>query len=229
MAAAQPFCHPRDVEANAVEHGAVVAGAGARIVVFPELSLTGYHFDAEPVGGDDPRLAPLVAACAEHRAIAIAGAPVASAGGRHIAMLAVDGDGAAVVYRKMYLGSAEAAVFTAGGEPAVVEIDGWRLGLAICKDTGVAAQADATAACGIDIYAAGVLELLDDADVQPARAQAIQRRHQVWVAVASFAGSTGEGYDEAAGGSMIWTPTGDVAATAGIEPGGWATAVVTDD
>ncbi|MBY8850513.1 hypothetical protein [Saccharothrix longispora] len=44
-------------------HAEAVRAARARVVVFPELSLTGYHFDAPVVSPDAP--APLVAACAE--------------------------------------------------------------------------------------------------------------------------------------------------------------------
>ncbi|MDH3302685.1 MAG: carbon-nitrogen hydrolase family protein [Acidimicrobiia bacterium] len=227
LSVAQPRCHPHDVEANAVEHARIVAGAGARVVVFPELSLTGYHFDAQPIPDGDRRLAPLVAACGEHGAIALVGAPIAADGDRHIAMLAVDGDGATAVYHKMFLGSAEQAAFSPGGEPAVLDVDGWRLGLAVCKDTGVAAHAEATAELGIDVYVAGVLETLDDADVQPERARAVVEHHGVWVAIASFAGSTGEGFDQAAGGSAIWAPDGRLIASAGPDAGAWATAVLT--
>ncbi len=228
LAVAQPRCRRYDVEANAREHARIVAAAGARVVVFPELSLTGYHFDAEPVPDDDTRLAPLVAACGRHDVVALAGAPVSTGPVRYIAMLAVDGHGATVAYRKMFLGSAEQAVFAPGDAPAVLEVDGWRIGLAICKDTGVTAQADATVDLGIDVYAAGVLELLDDADVQPERARAIVERHAVWVAIASFAGSSGEGYNRAAGGSAIWGADGRIAAHAGTDVGAWASAVLTN-
>ena len=47
------------------------------------------------------------------------------------------GTGATVAYHKMWLGTAEADRFTPGSKPAVLEVDGWRLGLAVCKDTGV--------------------------------------------------------------------------------------------
>ena len=46
IAVAQPRCTARDVRANAVEHARLVAAAEARLVVFPELSLTGYELDA---------------------------------------------------------------------------------------------------------------------------------------------------------------------------------------
>ncbi|MFI6784714.1 carbon-nitrogen hydrolase family protein [Micromonospora sp. NPDC050276] len=216
LAVAQPPCVPLDVAENARSHAVAVRAARARLVVFPELSLTGYELDAPVVSVDDPRLAPLVEACAETGALALAGVPVT---GDHIAMLAVTGDGAAVAYRKMWLGDAEARRFRPGDTPAVFDVDGWRVGLAICKDTGVAAHAARTAALGIDVYAAGVLESARDTAVIDQRAHRIATTHRVWVAVASFAGSTGGGYTEAAGRSGVWTPDGEVFSRTGTEPG----------
>ncbi|GAB4102536.1 carbon-nitrogen hydrolase family protein [Micromonospora taraxaci] len=216
LAVAQPACVPLDVAENARAHAAAVRAARARVVVFPELSLTGYELDAPVVSVDDARLTPLVEACAETGALALAGAPVA---GDHIAMLAVTGGGATVAYRKMWLGGAESRRFRPGDAPAVLDVDGWRVGLAICKDTGVAAHAARTAALGIDVYAAGVVEAARDAAVTDQRAQRITATHRVWVAVASFAGSTGGGFTEAAGRSAVWTPEGEVVGRAGTEPG----------
>ncbi len=133
--------------------------------------------------------------------------------------MAVDGDGATVAYRKMWLGDAEAVRFTPGDEPAVVEVDGWRLGLAICKDTGIPQHAASTARLGIDAYVAGVLDSADDAGVQDERARRIAADHHVWVVVASFAGSTGGGYEHAAARSRIWSPDGVVVARAGSGDG----------
>lgn len=227
IAAAQPSCVPHDVAANAVTHAAAVRRARARVVVFPELSLTGYELDTAPVAAADPGLSPLVEACAEMAAVALVGAPVeAEAGRRHIAMLAVDGRGSTVVYRKMWLGGAEPERYSPGAHPAAYDVDGWRLGLAICKDTGVARHAADTAALGIDVYVAGVLESAKDSDVQPERARRIVRDHRLPVVVASFAGSTGGGFSSAAGGSAIWGPDGDVLAHAGPEPDDIARAVL---
>lgn len=227
IAVAQPPCVARDVAANAATHAAAVRAAAARVVVFPELSLTGYELDAPAIAVDDPRLAPLVAACAETGSLALAGAPIHGEAGRiHIGMLAVDGAGARVAYRKMWLGGAEAERFSPGGEPAVLVVDGWRLGLAICKDTGVPRHAAATAALGIDAYVAGVLEAAEDARVPDERARRVAADHGVWVAVASFAGSTGGGYARAAGGSGIWAAGGVVVSRAGPETGAIASATL---
>jgi predicted amidohydrolase len=220
IAAAQPPCVAYEVAAKAITHAATVHAAAARVVVFPELSLTGYELDAPTISASDARLGPLVEACAEVGTLALVGAPVDGEAGRaYIGMLAVDATGATVTYRKMWLGGVEPAHFSPGAAPAVIDVDGWRLGLAICKDTGVPRHASATAALGIDAYVAGVLEAAQDAPIVEARARRIAADHHVWVAVASFAGSTGGGYDEAAGGSGIWSPDGRVVSRAGSEPG----------
>ncbi|PSK95567.1 putative amidohydrolase [Haloactinopolyspora alba] len=229
VAAAQPPVAAHDVATNARVHADVVRAAGARLVVFPELSLTGYELDADPVPAGDHRLEPLVRACAETGAVALAGAPVPGGGDREnpsIAVLAVDAAGATVVYRKMWLGGPEPDRFAPGTEPAVFDVDGWRLGLAVCKDTGVARHAADTVALGVDGYVAGVLESADDAAVPAERACRVTGEHGVWVVVASFAGSTGGGYAEAAGGSGIWAPDGSVLDRAGPEPGAVVTAVL---
>jgi predicted amidohydrolase len=227
IAVAQPLVVSHDVAGNARRHAEMVRAANARVVVFPELSLTGYEFEADAVSPEDDRLTPIVEACRATGSLVLAGAPVAGESGqRHIAMLVIDGSNTAVAYRKMWLGSAELNHFTPGDAPSVMEVDGWRLGLAICKDTGVADHATATAALGIDVYVAGALEAAADDAEQPVRARRVAREHGMWVAIAGFAGAAGEGYERAAGGSGIWRPDGSVAAQAGSAVGEVAVATL---
>lgn len=228
IAVAQPLCVSHDVALNAVTHAAAVRSAGARVVVFPELSLTGYELDATAITAEDPRLSPIVEACAEEEASALVGAPVQGEAGRsHIATLAIDGTGSTVAYRKMWLGAAESERFAPGDGPAVYDVDGWRLGLAICKDTGVAQHAADTAALGIDAYVAGTVKSADEGVRQDERARRVATDHRIWVAVASFAGSTGGGYAEAAGRSGIWRSDGVAVAQAGPKAGAIARATLT--
>jgi predicted amidohydrolase len=220
IAVAQPPSVSYDVAANAATHAATIRSADARVVVFPELSLTGYELDAPVIGVMDPRLAPIIDACAQTGSLALVGAPVEGEAGRaHIAMLAIDGAEVFVAYRKLWLGGDEPDRFTPGIEPAVLVVDGWRLGLAICKDTGVPQHASDTAALGIDVYVAGTCESEDDAARQDERARRIATDHGVWVAIASFAGPTGGGYTRTAGRSGIWTADGVVVTQAGPETG----------
>ncbi len=220
---AQPLVVDGDLAGNVERHAAIVRTTSARVVVFPELSLTGYRLDADVVDPDDERLEPLVTACAATGATALVGAPtVGDRGQDHLSVLAVDGDGARVVYHKLYLGGDEPDRFEPGSEPAVLDIDGWRLGLAVCKDTGVAEHAARTAALGIDGYVAGVCEHAADEAVIAERARRIVAEQGVWVAVASFAGSTGHGYEPAAGCSGLWNVAGHVVDRAGPDVGGRA-------
>jgi predicted amidohydrolase len=220
VAAAQPPCAAGDVRRNAGAHAEAVRAARARVVVFPELSLTGYELEAQPVAPEDPALAPVLEACAATGALALVGAPVPGEDGRvHIGVLALSPAGAAVAYRKTWLGDAEAARFTPGEGPAALAVDGWRLGLGVCKDTGVAAHVEGTAALGVDAYVAGLVHRPEELAVQEARAVAIARACRAYVAFASFAGATGGGYDRTAGASAVWSPSGGVLAQAGARPG----------
>jgi predicted amidohydrolase len=220
IAVAQPQIELGDVVANAATHAAAVSEADARVVVFPELSLTGYSIGAEPIDPTDGRLTPIVAACEASGSIAIVGAPVA---GRHdevfIAILVVDAGGASVAYRKMWLGGDEPTRYTAGREPSVIDVDGWRLGLAICKDTRIAEHAAAVCSLGIDVYVGGVCESAADHGEPERRARVVADRFGVWVAFASFAGPTGGGFDATAGRSGIWRPDGTAAAQLDDRPG----------
>jgi len=220
IAVAQPFTVSHDVAGNAQRHAALIGQSGAHVVVFPEMSLTGYELSAPAIDPADDRLKPLLDACKEHGAVALVGAPVHAPGGAaSIGLLSVGALGVSVAYRKMWLSGPEARSFMPGDRPGVIKVRGWRLGLAVCKDTGVLQHASDTAELGMDIYVAGVLEHQADEDVQPVRAQGVAAAHGVWVAVASFAGSTGEGFNSAAGGSGIWRPDGTVAARAGPRSG----------
>jgi predicted amidohydrolase len=221
IAVAQPRCTPFDVKANAIAHAEAIRAANARVVAFPEMSLTGYELTAAPVRPDDERLAPIIAACAESGALALAGAPVP---GPRIGVLAIDGGGARVAYGKVHLHGSELDCFIPG-EPRMIEVDGWRLGLAICRDTGIPQHAAQTAALGIDGYVAGVIHADHEAEVLGERARRVAADHGVWVATAAFAGPTGGGFDRTSGHSGIWSADGELLAEAGAEPDETARAV----
>ncbi len=219
VALAQPSCAPLDVAANAAAHAEVVRESGARLVVFPELSLTGYDLDAPAVAPDDPRLLPLVAACGETGATALVCAAVAEPGGESIALLEVTGGGARVVYRKMHLHGAELDRFVPGDRPRVLEVDGHRIGLAVCADASVPEHAARTAALGVDVYLASAL--FGSGEVALARRDSQLRdaaaAHGVWGLLSTVAGPSGE-YPQTSGGSGAWAPGGALVAQAGAEP-----------
>jgi predicted amidohydrolase len=219
VAAAQPRCESGDLHANARAHAEAICAACARLVLFPELSLTGYELEAGAVTLDNPALGSIVEACRTTGSVALVGAPIDEDGRSSIAALRVDGDGAAVAYRKSYPGGGELARFSAGDGPTSIDIDGWRMGLGICRDTGVAEHTAGTAALEVDVYLAGLVHAPEELDEQDARGRRIAAACRSYVAFASFAGPTGGGYDATAGASTIWAPDGTVLARAGSAPG----------
>jgi predicted amidohydrolase len=214
VAVAQPATVPGDLAANVRAHRDLVRAAQATLVVFPELSLTGYALDAPPVDPDDAVLEPLIEACAAEQTTALVGAPITGGDARRIGVLRVDGGGASVAYAKLHLAGREERHCA----PAVLEVGGWRVGLAVCKDTGVPEHALATAALGIDVYAAGLVHGEVERDELAVRALRVARDHGVYVAFASCAGATG-GYERTAGRSAIWGRDGTLLARAGAQPG----------
>jgi predicted amidohydrolase len=228
IAAAQPASTPRDLGANALEHAKAIRAAEARLVVFPELSLTGYELDAAAVPPSHEALAVIRQACVEIDSIALVGAPVEGPDGKvHIGTLTVRATGTEVAYRKSYLGGDEPKRFSPGDGPMALHVDGWRVGLGICRDTGVDQHISEAAALDLDLYVAGLVHLPEELNVQEERGVRIARACDAYVAFASFAGPTGGGYDRTAGVSSIWAPDGSPIARAGVEPGGLARASLT--
>jgi len=232
IAVAQPVTSPHNVAGNALAHAVAVRATDARVVVFPELSLTGYEPTAVAVDPADERLGPLIEACATRHAVALVGAPVRGPDGhgRSIGVLAVTGDGAGIAYRKVHLGAAElTAGWVAGAAPAAFEVDGWRLGLAVCRDTGVEEHGEATAALGVDAYVAGVVHAATERTLHAERARRVAAAHGIWAVTASFSGPTGGGFDVTAGRSGIWSPDGTCLVEAGDGAGEVVAATLGDD
>ncbi|WP_030154845.1 carbon-nitrogen hydrolase family protein [Glycomyces sp. NRRL B-16210] len=226
VAAAQPELRPGDLARNAAAHAAAIRAAGARLVVFPELSLTSYALSAPPVPLDDPALAVITLACAETGSVALAGAPIRDADGtEHIAMIRFDASTTTVVYRKIHPDEDEARRFAAASSPTVMTLDGWRLGLAICRDTmmfehaaDTAEHARASGLGGIDAYVAGSLFTPTGLPKRDKRMPQLATGYGMWVVQSCFAGP-GSDYPKTVGASAVWAPDGSVAARADDRPG----------
>jgi predicted amidohydrolase len=215
VAVAQPSVVPYDVAANAKAHADVIRSTGARLVVFPELSLTGYNLDAPAVETDDPRLEPIISACTSSGAVALVGAPIADPDGREfIATLRIDSDGAVVAYRKINVHPPEGERFAAGDQHVVMDLDGWRLGLAICRDASLPEHAAAVVAAGATAYVASTVN--EPTDPRDERMRDRARVHGIPVVASCSAGLDGSLFG--CGGSGFWRAGGELAAQASTEP-----------
>lgn len=227
VAAAQAQAVAGDVVANTATAAVLVreaAGAGARLVVLPEKFLSGYEpglVRADPlrcaVQPDDPRLAPLADACRETGTVAVVGAAFHEAGELYVSALVVGADGAIVTrYDKQHLFTTEREVYRPGRAGCTLELDGWRLGLGICYDSGFPEHARAAALDGCHAYVVGALFSVGNGHHEsrtwfPARAL----DNTVYTVLANHIGTTG-GWD-ACGASGVWGPDGRLLVEAGAD------------
>lgn len=245
VTAAQARCTALDIPANvaaAVTLVRLAADQGSDLVVLPELFLTGYELPgiaADPatraLSPDDPRLDPLAAACADTRTAAVVGAPVLAApsegtgtgigiGELYISALVLDRDGGlATRYDKQHLTPTErAAGFAPGRNGCTVTLDGWRLGLGICWDSGFPEHARAAALDGCHAYLVGAMfgegtGAHQRATVFPARAL----DNTCYVVLANHSSLSGP--YRGCGGSAVWGPDGHLLADAETADPGLAT------
>ncbi|PRY30735.1 putative amidohydrolase [Pseudosporangium ferrugineum] len=218
LAVAQSRAEPGDVPTNSrrAAAGALrAARRGARLVLLPELHLSGYDLDAvaaAAVTPDDPRLDPIREAGRE--VTVVVGAPVARPDGSLAnALLVADAAGIRVAYEKRHLWHDERRHFTPGTAPGAVTVDGWRLGLGICYDLSFPEHARASAVGGAHAYL-----------VAGAFAAGTEHRAAVYLAARALENTVftafanpvgGPAHRPCAGAGSVWAPDGARIASAG--------------
>ncbi len=216
LAVAQSIATPGEVARSVANHVRLVSRAadrGAKIVVFAELSLTGYDRGltrADALVPSDPRLRPLQHVADASETIVIAGAPVVSPSGLHIGAISFLPGRAAQVYLKRYLHEGEEVAFTPGdgGDPLRIGDD--LVCVAICADINHAEHASEAAGRGAAIYAASCLITPDGYETDAGLLEAYARKHRMVVLMANYGAATGEW--ASAGRSAIWSHTGTLLA-----------------
>jgi predicted amidohydrolase len=189
----------RDVPAALVALDAAAADAaaqGVRLLVCPELTLTGYDIGAyaaelaEPAGGP---MAEAVAGIAAEHGLAIAWSwPERDGDQVHIAAELVERDGTVLArHRKAHLyGSDEAGAYVPGdGTPAVGDVDGYRVGLLVCYDVEFPEQVRMVALAGADLLACPTALMAPYDAVSTLIVPARAFENQMAVAYANRAGS----------------------------------------
>lgn len=239
IAAAQSASVPGNLTANIQHHCTFVrraAEAGVELLLFPELSLSGYEpalvsdCVVDPAGD---ALSPLRALARQHAMVLILGAPLASASTRpHIGAIVLFADGSHATYHKRHLHSGEEQWASAGSvDAASFALGTERFALAICADTSRAEHARAAAATGASLYLAGMLVSEAGYASDAAILQRHAANHGYGVLMANHAGPSG-GY-VSAGRSAFWdgggqpigsTPgAGQYLLIARCEQGTWST------
>ncbi|AYO00259.1 MULTISPECIES: carbon-nitrogen hydrolase family protein [Pseudomonas] len=151
-----------DVPGNVQRHLACIeqaAALGAELVVFPELSLTGYEPTlarqaALPVSS--ARLDPLQAACDRLGITIAAGLPLPTPEGIRIGMPILSPMAARQAYAKRRLHEDELPYFTPGDQALLLQVGEHRVAPAICYESMFMAHAAAAREHGADLYLVSV-------------------------------------------------------------------------
>ena len=217
-----------DVAGNIARMSAAALEAardGAKILVCPEMMLSGYRIGSEEIErlaepADGPSAAS-ISAVASRVGIHIAyGYPERCDGIIYNSAQLIGADGRQRLnYRKTHLfGDDERSAFTAGaGEWAIADIDGWRTGLLICYDVEFPEAVRALALEGADLVLVPTA-LMAPYDVVArvvVRARAVE--NQLYVAYANYCGR--EVDLTYCGLSLIAAPEGDIQGRAGVDEG----------
>jgi len=226
LAAAQAASVPGDVAANVATAVSLVGAAadqGARVVVLPELFLTGYDEAAwthdASLSLDDERLVPLCDAAASREVVVVVGAAVRRALDEStLSVLVVDPVGEVTApYDKQHLSGPERDFFVPGDHGATIVVDGWDLALGVCYDGCFPEHALAATAGGASAYlvpAAYYVGAEHRRDVYYA-ARALD--NGIYVAFAGLTGTCGAG--SFSGGTAVYDPEGRPVRRLGLEPG----------
>jgi len=212
VAVVQSMAVPGDLVRAVRDHARLAIEAarqGARLAVFPELSLTGYSLAltrADALTPNDPRLQMLQQVADANDIVIVAGAPIETTSGLHIGALCFCPRRPAVTYSKRFLHEGEEKTFApgVGGEP--LSIHDHVVGMAICAEITHPEHAADAAQLGANIYAASCFITPNGYAYDTNLLAGYAREHRMMVLMANF--GNGNGTLPSAGRSAIWSHTG---------------------
>jgi len=247
IAVAQTCPVKGDVPANVAEHirlARLAATEGAQLVVFPELSLTGYELplaDQLAFCSDDSRLTALREVAELSGITLVVGAPLRIDSRLCIGAMILLPDRTIKCYTKRRLGTfptsaacdscdgsippPEPSVFQPGDHDPPVNVGDRTAAVAICADIGDPAHPQRAATRGAKIYLASMFVIPSDFDSETAKLSHYAAQHTMLTALANFGGPSGS--LRSAGRSSIWSERGELLVQ--LDPTGSGIAVLSDE
>lgn len=201
-----------DIQANIEDHKRFInlaVSAQAELVVFPELSLTGYEptlAKALATGPDDSRFDVLQQLSDTHQISIGVGAPIKKDEGICIGMILFAPYTSRQTYYKKYLHADEESFFI-GGENFTGSIAGKaKIALAICYELSVPEHSATAFKNGAEIYIASVVKTAKGVEKAIETLSGIARQYSMTVLMANAVGEA-DG-TECGGKSGVWNNKG---------------------
>lgn len=182
----------------------------AEIIVFPELSLTGYeHGLAKDLAtNQDDSIFDVFQDISNNNKIIIGvGIPTKKEEKVFISMIIIQPNSKRITYSKQYLYPTEVNLFSNGKEKVILNYDDKnKIAPAICYELSVKEHTEYAFHSGANIYIASVLNSVNGVDNDIQKLSDIAKKYRMTVLMANYAGKSG-GY-ECAGKSSIWNNQG---------------------
>lgn len=214
IALAQSASKRGDIIENIEKHHQLIALAAkndAQLIIFPELSLTGYELDLAKTLAfttDDKRLNSLRALSEKHNMVIIVGAPILGETGLHIGAFILFPDHSVSVYTKYFLHPGEEKIFTPGSMNQPIKLGQELISIAICADISNSIHVENASKAGSTIYLASVFITDAGYEIDADILQGYARKHSLQVMMANYSGESG-GY-KSAGRSAVWSDSGSL-------------------
>ncbi|SYZ50751.1 Apolipoprotein N-acyltransferase [Xanthomonas arboricola pv. juglandis] len=218
LTAAQILSTPGRIEENIGKHLDVIrlaASKGADVLVFPELSLTGYEpalAQALAVHPTDQRFDQFQLASDRYGMLIAVGAPTKGAKGIEISMLCFQPGLPRTTYSKQQLHPDELPFFTGGDEQLFLRHADQVLAPAICYESLQASHAEQAATSGAGVYLASVAKSERGVTSAYSHYPTIAKTHSMTVLMANCVGPADTFLG--AGQSAIWSSDGECVCSA---------------
>jgi predicted amidohydrolase len=215
VAAAQTLPKDNDILANIADHIRFANGAadqGASLIVFPEMSLTGYLMETAQEHAfieNDVRLQPLQQIANERNIIIAAGAPLEINSKLYIGKFIIQPGNLVSIYTKQFLHEGEERFYTSSFDhDPILELSGQKLSFAICADINNPLHSLNASKTGTTIYIAGIYYRSGRVDYAHEMLGNYAQAHNMHVLMANYAGPS----HQFTGGGMsaYWNNKGEL-------------------
>lgn len=212
IAVAQVASSKGDIIENVKRHVSVsriAASKGAKLVVFSELSLTGYEpalANELATSLEDLRLNSLQTISDTADLMICAGLPIRSKDAPRIGMVILQPQAPRQLYCKRHLHSDELPYFTSGGEDVLIHLNGLKIAPAICYESLLLEHSEQAAKCGANLYLASVAKSAGGIEKASVHMPEVARKNSMAVLMCNAVGPSDNFISY--GSSAVWDKNG---------------------
>lgn len=202
-----------NIQRNIENHVALINSAVshcADLIIFPELSLTGYEpalAKSLAINPGDARLEVFQKIADSKKIVIGVGAPTKNGGGICISLILFQPQTARRIYSKTYLHADEVPFFVAGSSAPDLKVNGHNLALAICYEISVPQHLEAALKSKPQIFLASVAKFARGFDKALATLSETARQNSMTALMSNSIGPADNG--ECCGKTSVWNSNGE--------------------